>query len=61
MFEDGVRLDDIINVLKPPTLDEDDDKKKQPIPDAAIRYEIKKSVGVDSVKFEFARNSEALR
>ena len=60
MFEDGARLDDIMNVLKPPTLD-DDDKKNQRIPDTAIRYEVRRTVGDDSVKFEFARTSEGLR
>ena len=60
MFEDGAKLDDIMNVLKPPTLD-DDDKKNQRIPDSAIRYEVRKSVGEDSVKFTFAGNSEVLR
>jgi len=64
MFEDGAKLDDIINVLKPPTLDKDDDKKNRPVPDAAIRYEVtKKSFGDDTVHFEFTRqgNSEVLR
>jgi len=63
MFEDGAKLDDIINVLKPPTLDKDD-KKNRPVPDAAIRYEVsKKSFGDDTVHFEFTRqgNSEVLR
>lgn len=59
MFEDGLKLDDIINVLKPPTLD--NDKKKQPVPDAAIRYDSKKTLGEDNIKFEFAKNSELLR
>lgn len=60
MFEDGAKLDDIMNVLKPPTLD-DDDKKNQRIPDTAIRYDSKRTLGDDSVKFTFAGNSEVLR
>ena len=63
MFEDGAKLDDIMNVLKPPTLD-DEDKKNGRIPDAAIRYNIsKKSFGDDTVHFEFTRqgNSEVLK
>lgn len=63
MFEDGAKLDDIINVFKSPTLD-DDDKKNRPVSDAAIRYEVsKKSFGDDTVHFEFTRqtNSEVLR
>ena len=59
MFEDGLKLDDIMNVLKPPTLD--NDKKKQPLSDAAIRYDLKKSLSEDNIKFEFAKNSELLR
>ena len=32
MFDEGAKLDDIINVLRPPTLDKDDDKKIAPCP-----------------------------
>ena len=56
MFEDGARIDDILNVLKKPTLDNDDDKKTFRISDTAIRYESKKSVGEDRFNFEFAKN-----
>ena len=64
MFDDGAKLDDIINVLRPPTLDKDDDKKNRPVPDAAIRYTVtKKSFGDDAVSFEFAgqKTTEVLR
>ena len=63
MFEDGAKLDDIINVLRPPTLDKDDDKKDRRNFDAAIRYNSNRSLGDDCVKFEFAgqKTSEVLR
>ncbi len=63
MFEDGAKLDDIMNVLKPPTLDKDDDKKDRRNFDAAIRYNSNRSLGDDTVKFEFAgqKTSEVLR
>ncbi len=63
MYGNGARLDDIMNILKPPTLDDDDDKKDRRIPDAAIRYVAKKSLGEDTLHFEFAgqKNSEVLR
>ena len=61
MFEDGAKLDDIINVLRPPTLDKDDEKKDRRNFDSAIRYDVKKSLGDDTVKFEFAKSSEVLR
>ena len=63
MFEDGARLDDIMNVLKPPTLDDDeDDKKKGRISDTAIRYITKKDIG-DNVQLEFTgqKSLEALK
>ena len=62
MFEDGARLDDIMNVLKPPTLDNEDDKKKGRISDTAIRYITKKDIG-DNIQLEFTgqRNSEVLK
>ena len=63
MFEDGARLDDIMNVLKPPTLDdEEDDKKKGRISDTAIRYITKKDIG-DNVQLEFTgqKNLGALK
>ena len=61
MFEDGARLDDIMNVLKPPTLDDEDDKKKGRISDTAIRYITKKDIG-DNIQLEFTgqKNLEAL-
>ena len=64
MFGDGARLDDIMNVLKPPTLDDDEDKKKERITDAGIRYASRKDiVGSDNVQMEFTgiRNSEVLK
>ena len=62
MFGDGARLDDIMNVLKPPTLDDEDDKKNGRITDAAIRYVSKKDID-DNVQLEFTgqRNSEVLK
>ena len=62
MFEDGARLDDIMNVLKPPTLDDEDDKKKGRISDTAIRYITKKDIG-DNIQLEFTgqKNLEALK
>ena len=63
MFEDGAKLDDIINVLKPPALDKEDAKKDRRNFDAVIRYDSKRSLGDDTLKFEFAgqRTMEALR
>lgn len=60
MFEEGARLDDILNVFKRPTLDDKDDKKNRRIADTVIRYDSTKSLGEDSVKFDFTRNSGAL-
>ena len=59
MFEDGARIDDILNVLKKPTLN-DGDKKIIRVSDTAIRYESQKSVGAENIKFDFAKNSEGL-
>ena len=64
MFDEGAKLDDILNVLRPPVLDRDDDKKNRPVSDAAIRYDLsKKSFGDDAVHFEFAgqRTTEVLK
>ena len=63
MFEDGAKLDDILNVLKPPTLDKDEDKKDRRNFDAVVRYNSKRSLGDDMLKFEFAgqKTSEVLR
>ena len=54
MFEDGARIDDIMNVLKRPTLDDEDEKKDRRISDVAIRYESKRTFGDDNIKIEFA-------
>lgn len=54
MFEDGARIDDIMNVLKRPTLDDEEDKKDRRISDVAIRYESKRTFGDDNIKIEFA-------
>lgn len=54
MFEDGVKLDNILNVLRPPTLDGEDDKKNQRLTDAGIRYESSRKSGDDTISFEFA-------
>ena len=54
MFEDGAKLDDIINAFRTPTLDESDDKKNRPVPDSAIRYISKTSIGQnDNVQISF--------
>lgn len=56
MFEDGARLDDIMNVLKPPTLDdEEDDKKKERVSDAGLRYSSRKDFGDDNIQYEFTK------
>ena len=55
MFEDGTKIDDILNVLRRPTLD-DDDKKTLRVSDTAIRYESQKSVGDDNIRFDFVKN-----
>ena len=63
MFEDGARIDDILNALKKPTLDDDDDndKKNYRISDTGIRYDSQRpTVGETNIKFDFARNSEGL-
>ena len=54
MFEDGAKLDDILNALKPPTLDKDDDKKDRCNFDSVIRYNSKRTLGDDMINFEFA-------
>ena len=58
MFEDGARIDDILNVLKKPTLDKG--KQDTQVSDSAIRYESQKTAGEDNIKFDFARNSGGL-
>ncbi|MBQ4405170.1 MAG: hypothetical protein IJT47_03190 [Selenomonadaceae bacterium] len=59
MFEDGARIDDILNVLRKPTLDKKN-KKEQPISDTGIRYESRQSVGEQNIKFDFAKSSGGL-
>lgn len=64
MFEDGARLDDIINVLRRPTLDKNDgDKQDARISDDAVRYESNMPLRDSGIKFDFAgqRNAEVLR
>lgn len=63
MFEDGARIDDILNVLKRPTLDAEEDKKDNRNSEAAIRYDFKRSPSDEMIKFEFAKqmNSGVLR
>ena len=56
MFEDGARIDDILNALKKPTLDDNDDKKFQRVSDTAIRYESQKTVGEENLRFDFVKN-----
>ena len=56
MFEDGMRIDDILNILKKPTLDKRKKKKLEQISDAAIRYEVKQSTGEEIIKYDFTRN-----
>ena len=56
MFEDGARIDDILNVWKKPTLDDNDDKKFQRVSDTAIRYESQKTVGEENLRFDFVKN-----
>ena len=59
MFEDGARIDDILNLLKKPTLDKNKKEENQ-ISDSAIRYESQRPVGEENIKFDFARNSGGL-
>ena len=60
MFEDGARIDDILNVLKKPTLDKNKNKQDNQVSDSAIRYESKRNIGEENIKFDFARNSGGL-
>lgn len=64
MFEDGARLDDILNVLRRPTLDKDtDDKNEVRLSDDTVRYESNMPLRDSGIKFDFAgqRNAEVLR
>ena len=54
MFEDGARLDDILNVLRRPTLDKESDKKDVRLSDDAVRYESNMPPRDTSIKFDFA-------
>ena len=60
MFEDSARIDDILNVLKKPTLD-NTKKKPEQISDTGIRYEIRQSSGEDIIRYDFTRNMEVLK
>ncbi|MCR5834710.1 MAG: hypothetical protein K6G55_08710 [Selenomonadaceae bacterium] len=62
MFEDDAKLDDIMNVLKQPKPKRnEDDKKKSDVPDTAIRYESRRSIGDDTIRFDFAKSMEVLK
>ena len=63
MFEDGAKLDDIMNIFKPPTLDEDKDKKKERVSEAGLRITTKSDFGSENIQYDFARqmNSGELR
>ena len=54
MFEDGARIDDILNVLRRPTLDKEDDKKDARLSDDAVRYESNMPLRDTGIKFDFA-------
>lgn len=56
MLEDGAKIDDILNVLKRPALN-NDDKKDRRDSEAALRYESNRSFGDDMIKFEFAKQT----
>ena len=62
MFEHGAKIDDIMNILKPPTVDEDSDKKNCRISDTGIRYDSKVTPSEYNIRFEFAgqKNLEGL-
>ena len=60
MFEDGAKLDDILNFFgKKPTLDEEENKNTRVL-DEAFRYDTKQSVGEYNIRFDFAKNSGGL-
>ncbi|MBE8951640.1 MAG: hypothetical protein SR1Q7_00645 [Quinella sp. 1Q7] len=63
MFEDGAKLDDILNKLRRPTLDNEDDSKNERITDAAIRYESNRAPVNTTVTFDFGgqRTTEVLK
>lgn len=59
MFEDGARIDDILNVFAKPTLDKNE-KKIIRVSDTGIRYDSQKTNGEDNISFDFVRNSGGL-
>ncbi len=63
MFEDGARIDDILNVLRRPTLDKNADKRDARLSDDAVRYESNMPLRDTGIKFDFAgqRNGDVLR
>ena len=63
MFEDGARIDDIMNIFKPPTLDGNKDKKDNRVTDAGLRYFSKEDFRYGNVQIQFMgqNNSEVLR
>ncbi len=63
MFEDGARIDDIMNIFKPPTLDGNKDKKETHTADGGLRYFSKDEFRDGSVQIQFMgqNNSEVLR
>ena len=63
MFEDGARIDDIMNIFKPPTLDGDKDKKETRITEAGLRYFSKQDFRDGTVQIQFTgqNNPEVLR
>lgn len=57
MFEDGAKIDDILNVLRRPTLDKESDKKDARdarLSDDAVRYESNMPLRDTGIKFDFA-------
>lgn len=64
MFEDGARLDDIINFFKKPTSDDEEDKKNNRLTDSGLKFSSRKDFGDDNIQFDFSRqimNSEVLK
>ena len=63
MFEDGARIDDIMNIFKPPTLDGNKDKKETRVNETGLRYFSKDEFRDGSVQIQFMgqNNSEVLR
>lgn len=54
MFEDGAKIDDILDVLKQPALTGKGNKTEQRIAEAGSRYDSRQSLSDYNVKFEFA-------